>query len=139
MIAKALPSTGIHRGICGGMLSASRRPVTTALKSLMVFFLCIRRLYSHSKKTLDATVTSTTRSARKPKFQIPNSVVGSSAITTSCMIRLVVILSLTWGLDDTLYICSISFPPPYFFLRLARTILRMDLMLWVSGLFAGQI
>ena len=54
-------------------------------------------------------------------------------------VRLVVILSLTWGLDDTLYICSISFPPPYFFLRLARTILRMDLMLWVSGLFAGQI
>ena len=115
MIAKALPRIGIQIGIWGGMFSASRSPVTTALKSVVVFFLCISRSYSHSKNTLDATVASTTRSACTPKFQIPKSVVGRSAIATSCIIRLVVILSLIWGLDDTLYICSIVIPPPISF------------------------
>ena len=50
MIAKALPRIGIQIGIWAGMFSASRSPVTTALKSVVVFFLCISRSYSHSKK-----------------------------------------------------------------------------------------
>ena len=40
-IANTLPSTHIHQGAVGGKFSASRRPVTTALKSWIVTFLCI--------------------------------------------------------------------------------------------------
>ena len=35
------------------------------------------------------------------KFQMPNRLAGRSAIATSCMILPVVMLSRTWGLDDT--------------------------------------
>ena len=40
-IANTLPMIPIQIGVVGGRLSASRSPVTAALKSLIVIFLCI--------------------------------------------------------------------------------------------------
>lgn len=42
IIAKILPSTGIQSGIPAGIFRPIRSPVTTALKSFTVFFLCIK-------------------------------------------------------------------------------------------------
>lgn len=41
MMANTAPSTPIHHGSVGGRFNASRSPVTTALKSLIVIGLCI--------------------------------------------------------------------------------------------------
>ena len=74
---------------------------------------------------------------------MPKIVVGSRAMITASMILLVESLDLICGLDDT-FIKSLIALSSYFrfaalaFFRSARTILRMDLMAWVSCLFAGQ-
>ena len=88
-------------------------------------------------------VTATISSARIPKFQMPKIVVGSSAAMTASMILPVESLDLICGLDDT-FIKSLIALSSYFllaalvFLRSARTILRMDLIAWVSWRLAGQ-
>ena len=60
MIATALPITTIQRGIEAGKLNAKSIPVTTALKSLIVFSLFIIFLEMYSKNTQDATATAVT-------------------------------------------------------------------------------
>ena len=62
IIAKILPSTGIQSGIPAGMFRPIRSPVTTALKSFTVFFLCIKWSYNHSASA--AEPVDTTRTAR---------------------------------------------------------------------------
>ena len=139
MIANTLPSAGIHNGMDAGIFKPRSRPVTTALKSVIVFGLCMKWSYSHSASTAAPVDTIRTASARNPKLYTPAIAVGKSAMATSSMIFAVVILARTWGFDDTFSISSITFLPLYFFFLLARTSLRMDLMLCVSGRFAGQM
>ena len=60
MMANMPPSTGIHKGIVGGILRPKIMPVTRALPSLMVigFFISVSNTYS--LRTQDSTVAATT-------------------------------------------------------------------------------
>ena len=81
-IANTLPITASHHGRDAGRFNASNSPVTTALKSLTVFFLCTIRLKIHSDAIQLATDTKINTAALYPKLTIPNILVGSRAIIT---------------------------------------------------------
>ena len=57
----------IQKGIEEGKLNASKRPVTTALKSLRVFVLLRIFLVIYSKSTQEITLTALTAKALGPK------------------------------------------------------------------------
>ena len=59
-IAIMLPSAAIHSGIDTGRLNASKRPVTTALKSLIVWWRFITLRLRYSARTALPTQTSVT-------------------------------------------------------------------------------
>ena len=63
-IANTPPITASHQGSVAGRFKARRRPVTTALKSFIVLFLCTILSNAHSLATQDATVTRIRISAR---------------------------------------------------------------------------
>ena len=67
-IANTPPSTASHHGSVAGRFNAKSRPVTTALKSLIVCFLCTILLKIHSDATQDAIVTKIKISALYPKL-----------------------------------------------------------------------
>ena len=81
-MANTLPSTACQTGRVWGRFSASRSPVTTALKSFTVLFLCISFSNAHSEATQVATHTQINTKALIPKLKIPNTLAGSSAIAT---------------------------------------------------------
>ncbi len=110
-IAKNPPTTPIHQGALGGRFNANNSPVTTAEKSVIVFFLCTSRSNRYSKRTQLAMVTKIKTSACNPKLYIPKIVVGINAATTQSMMMLVDILERICGLDDT-FIKSLMFSLP---------------------------
>src|SRR5699024_1341628 len=77
------PMAAIHQGALAGRLKASRRPVTTALRSSMVVFWWVIFSYTSSERTAKTTDTSISASAGAPKNQMAASAVGIRAITTS--------------------------------------------------------
>ena len=81
-IANTLPKTACQMGSVWGRFNASKRPVTTALKSLMVLFLWMSFSKTHSEATHTATHTRISANARIPKLITPNMLAGNNAITT---------------------------------------------------------
>ena len=66
IIAKIPPSTGIHSGMPGGMLSARIIPVTRALPSLIVTGFPMSVSYTYSLSTQESTVARITSAAFIP-------------------------------------------------------------------------
>ena len=104
-----LPNAPIHHGADAGILSPSSKPVTTALKSLIVTFLCINFSYMYSVRTADMVVLSSMTRAGSPKFHTPKAEAGSSAMVTISMILPVVTLERMCGEDDTFNLFSLTF------------------------------
>ena len=86
-----------------GQTKASSMPVTTALRSPMVwsFFRSLR--YSHSQKIQAATETAVTTRARKPNTITAATSAGIMAITTSSIRDRVVSLERMWGEEVTIH------------------------------------
>ena len=121
-MANMAPMTGSIRGVSGDRHSASIRPVTTAEKSFQVSPLWHSRSKANSEATAVNTDTSTTSSAWKPWNTTPRIVAGISVSVTTFMMKAVVHLSRTCGLEDrfnALFIfyllplraCAEGFPP----------------------------
>ena len=87
IIAKAEPTTHCQTGTLELRFSPSRSPVTTALKSPTVCFLCVARSNSASETTAPMTQAAMTLSAPMPKITTAATVAGSSAMTTSSITR----------------------------------------------------
>ena len=82
IMANAPPKTACHQGSVCGRFSASRRPVTTALRSPTVLFLCTIFSKIHSDATQLAIVTRIRISALYPKLKIPKSDAGKREMIT---------------------------------------------------------
>lgn len=67
-MANIPPTAPIHQGTLTGRFSASSRPVTTAERSPMVFFLLVIFSNTNSVSTVDAIVMATISSALIPKL-----------------------------------------------------------------------
>ena len=102
------PMAAIHQGALAGRLKASSRPVTTALRSLMVLFWCAILSYTSSESTAKATATIIRASAGAPKNQTAASAVGIRAITTSPISLRVDTPSRRKGDEDTTSFVCIS-------------------------------
>ena len=100
-MANTLPITASHHGSPAGRFSARRSPVTTALRSGRLFFLCTILSKIHSEARQLAMVTKIKSNACIPKFQIPNRVAGSNAMITYSITLLVESLARTCGEDET--------------------------------------
>ena len=85
--ANTLPRAHCHSGTLVLRFSASSRPVTTADRSETVCFFPAHRLNRASAKTADATHVTMVHSAETPKITTPAIAAGSSAITTSSIMR----------------------------------------------------
>ena len=107
--ANAADRTGTYHGTEAESVSASRSPVTTEEQSNdltispTLFFMHKRKIPSDS--TALTTESAITSAARQPKYTMPATAAGSSAITTSSMIFRVLLPHLTCGELDTT--CSI--------------------------------
>ena len=111
-MANALPSIAIHTGTSGERFNARSRPVTTALKSFTVLFLCRSISTPHSKKIQDAIQVKISTNAFVPKLYTPNTLAGSNAMITSSIRDDVVFRSLTCGDAEILNVVSSMSPPP---------------------------
>jgi hypothetical protein len=96
-MATNAPMGIIHMGIVEGKLKASKRPVTTALKSLNVFLLLRIFLVIYSKSTQETTLTIFTIRALGPKSQTEAAKAGTRAIITSLIIVCEVSPDFIWG------------------------------------------
>ncbi len=67
-MANTPPSAASHQGSAAGRFNANKSPVTTALKSLIVLFLCTIFSKIHSEARQLAMVTRIKISARYPKL-----------------------------------------------------------------------
>ena len=143
-IANTLPIAPIHHGAVGGIFSPSNSPVTAALQSLIVIFLCINFSYMYSVNTATTVVVTSIPNAGSPKFHTPNADAGKSAMATSIIILLVVALERICGEDDIFKLFSLTFVHLFFFLvyffflRFANAIFLIDPIACFSGRFAGH-
>jgi len=81
-IANTLPSTACQIGRVYGRFNANNNPVNTALKSVIVLFLCTIFSKIHSDATQVAIQTAINNKARSPKLYTPKILAGSNAIMT---------------------------------------------------------
>ena len=100
-IAKTPPITASHHGRFTGRFNAKSKPVTTALRSVRLFFLCTILSKIHSEAIQLAMVTKINTNALYPKLYIPNKLAGSNAISTYSITLLVESLARTCGEDET--------------------------------------
>ena len=112
-MAAMAPNTAMSGFSPAGRLKASRRPVTTALRSKTVFsrFITRRQMYSH--KTQEATLTAMSSRAWGPKIMTEATAAGARAMITSSMSFWVVAPLLMWGEAETINFFSIYFFPPF--------------------------
>ncbi|MPM70384.1 hypothetical protein SDC9_117339 [bioreactor metagenome] len=113
-MATTPPKATIHSGMVTGTLNASRIPVTTALKSPMVFVRFIVLRQSHSDRTQEATETAVTAKARNPNRTTLAIRAGIKAKMTSSIIPVTVSDERTWGEALTVSFLSIlifAWPP----------------------------
>ena len=89
-IANAEPMIGIYSGTIGDSDSASIMPVTAAEPSKMLSLRRVIAQNSHSDPTADTIDARMTNNACQPFTMTPTIAVGSSAISTVCMMNDVV-------------------------------------------------
>ena len=111
IIATAQPKTAISGLSPDGRLSAKSKPVTTALKSPIVFFLFITLRQIYSITTQDITHTAISIRLFQPKKTVAAIDAGTREMMTSSIILLVVAPLDRCGDDETVNMFSIIFPP----------------------------
>ena len=132
--ANAAPMTHCHTGTLVLRFSASRRPVTTALRSPTVCLRPVTRLNRNSETTAPITHAASTGSAFTPKMTTEATAAGSSAIITSSMMRRLESLVWIWGAGERIRFSIVL--PPYFFS--ARSALTLRTKRFASRLFCTR-